>query len=131
MATVIMQKRDGITPGQYDALRDTVGWDRDVPAGETDQPWAPFTLQGVLGWLEPVYRRWLAQRPALLEDRRYVGPALTRVAVEHRGWERLTEEQVAQDSALPDGYRGGAYSEGWALIIGRFAVAAGAPPVLP
>jgi hypothetical protein len=26
----------------------------------------------VLGWLEPVYRRWLAQRPALLQDRRYV-----------------------------------------------------------
>jgi hypothetical protein len=33
MATVIMQKWDGITPGQYDALRETVGWDRDVPAG--------------------------------------------------------------------------------------------------
>jgi hypothetical protein len=27
---------------------------------------------GVLGWLEPVYRRQLAQRPALLQDRRYV-----------------------------------------------------------
>ena len=33
MTTVIMQKWDGITPGQYDALRETVGWDRDVPAG--------------------------------------------------------------------------------------------------
>ena len=33
MATVIMQKWDGITPGQYDALRESVGWDRDVPAG--------------------------------------------------------------------------------------------------
>jgi len=30
MATVIMQTWDGITPGQYDALRETVGWDRDV-----------------------------------------------------------------------------------------------------
>ena len=33
MATVIMQKWDGITPDQYDALRESVGWDRDVPAG--------------------------------------------------------------------------------------------------
>jgi hypothetical protein len=32
MATVIMQTWDGITPGQYDALRDTGGGDRDVPA---------------------------------------------------------------------------------------------------
>src|SRR5579862_9014412 len=33
MATVIMQKWDGLTPDQYDALREMVGWDRDVPAG--------------------------------------------------------------------------------------------------
>lgn len=33
MATVIMQTWDGITPVQYDALRESVGWDRDVPAG--------------------------------------------------------------------------------------------------
>ncbi len=33
MATVIMQTWDGITPGQYDALREAVGWHRDVPAG--------------------------------------------------------------------------------------------------
>lgn len=43
-----------------------------VAASHLDQPWAPSTLDGVLGWLEPVYRRWLAQRPALLQDRRYV-----------------------------------------------------------
>ena len=33
-----------------------------VAASHLDQPWAPSTLEGVLGWLEPVYRRWLAQR---------------------------------------------------------------------
>jgi len=33
MATVIMQKWDGITPDQYDALREIVRWDRDVPTG--------------------------------------------------------------------------------------------------
>jgi omega-hydroxy-beta-dihydromenaquinone-9 sulfotransferase len=43
-----------------------------VAASPLGQPWAPSTLEGVLGWLEPVYRRWLAQRPALLQDRRYV-----------------------------------------------------------
>ena len=43
-----------------------------VAASHLDQPWAPPTLDGALGWLEPVYQRWLAQRPALLQDRRYV-----------------------------------------------------------
>ncbi len=43
-----------------------------VAAWHLDQPWAPSTLDGVLGWLEPVYQRWLAQWPALLQDRRYV-----------------------------------------------------------
>jgi hypothetical protein len=46
-----------------------------------------------------------------------LGPALTRVTVEHRGWEALTEEQLAQDCALPGGYRSGAYSAGWATIL--------------
>jgi uncharacterized protein YndB with AHSA1/START domain len=54
-----------------------------------------------------------------------LGPALTRVAVEHRGWEQLTDEQLAEDCALPGGYTGGAYREGWALILGRLAAAAG------
>lgn len=43
-----------------------------VAASHLDQPWAPSTLEGVLGWLEPVYQWWLAQRPALLQDRRYI-----------------------------------------------------------
>jgi Activator of Hsp90 ATPase homolog 1-like protein len=46
-----------------------------------------------------------------------LGPALTRVSVEHRGWEALTEEQLAEDCALPGGYRSGAYSTGWAMIL--------------
>ncbi|MGB8961525.1 MAG: hypothetical protein WCC38_06165 [Pseudonocardiaceae bacterium] len=33
MATVIMQRWDGLTPKQYDGLREVVGWDRDIPAG--------------------------------------------------------------------------------------------------
>ena len=55
-----------------------------------------------------------------------VGPALTRVAVEHRGWETLTEEQLGEDCAAPGGYTSGAYSRGWALVLERF----GASPQL-
>ncbi len=54
-----------------------------------------------------------------------LGPQLTRVAVEHRGWERLTEEQLARDCALPGGYLGGAYREGWARILGCLAATTG------
>ncbi|MEO3859891.1 SRPBCC domain-containing protein [Acrocarpospora sp. B8E8] len=57
-----------------------------------------------------------------------LGPALTRVAVEHRGWEALSEAQLAQDCALPGGYTGGAYRDGWATILARLAAAAEAPP---
>ena len=57
-----------------------------------------------------------------------VGPGLTRVAVEHRGWERLTEEQIASDCVLPGGYLGGSYEKGWALILGRLATATGGQP---
>ena len=54
-----------------------------------------------------------------------LGPALTRVSVEHRGWEQLTDEQLAEDCALHGGYTGGAYRVGWARILGRLAAAAG------
>jgi uncharacterized protein YndB with AHSA1/START domain len=54
-----------------------------------------------------------------------LGPALTRVAVEHRGWEALTEEQLRQDCAMPGGYSSGGYITGWARILQQFAAAAG------
>jgi hypothetical protein len=54
-----------------------------------------------------------------------LGPLLTRVAVEHRGWEQLTEEQLAADCALRGGYLGGAYPEGWARILGCPAAVTG------
>ena len=54
-----------------------------------------------------------------------LGPSLTRVAVEHRGWEALTEEQLTEDCALPGGYRSGAYSAGWGAILARLASATG------
>jgi hypothetical protein len=52
-----------------------------------------------------------------------LGPSLTRVAVEHRGWEALSETQLSQDCALPGGYSGGAYTSGWATILARLSAA--------
>ncbi|MFI5069010.1 MAG: SRPBCC domain-containing protein [Streptosporangiales bacterium] len=50
-----------------------------------------------------------------------LGPALTRATVEHRGWEALSDTQLAEDCALPGGYAGGSYSAGWTRILDRFA----------
>jgi uncharacterized protein YndB with AHSA1/START domain len=55
---------------------------------------------------------------------RALGPALTRVSVEHRGWEALSDEQIAADCALPGGYANGSYARGWAQILARFVAAA-------
>jgi uncharacterized protein YndB with AHSA1/START domain len=54
-----------------------------------------------------------------------LGPRLTRVTVEHRGWEALTEEQLGEDCALPGGYTDGSYAAGWALILGRLGAVLG------
>ncbi|HEY6738724.1 MAG TPA: sulfotransferase [Actinopolymorphaceae bacterium] len=35
-----------------------------VVVSHLDQPWAPSTVDGVLAWLEPLYRRWLAWKAA-------------------------------------------------------------------
>ena len=53
-----------------------------------------------------------------------LGPALTRVAVEHRGWEALSDEQLAEDCALPGGYAGGSFDRGWTQILACFSQAA-------
>lgn len=50
-----------------------------------------------------------------------LGPGLTRVALEHRGWEHLTAEQLGEDCAEPGGYLTGSYSRGWQLVLERFA----------
>lgn len=53
-----------------------------------------------------------------------LGPSLTRVAVEHRGWEALSDEQLSEACALPGGYAGGVFSAGWDQILARLAAAA-------
>jgi hypothetical protein len=57
-----------------------------------------------------------------------LGPALTRVAVEHRGWEALTDEQLAADCALPGGYAGGSFDRGWAHILSCLGAAIDGSP---
>ena len=57
-----------------------------------------------------------------------LGPALTRVVVEHRGWDALTEEQLGEDCALPGGYNSGAYSDGWATVLASLAEMISAGP---
>jgi Activator of Hsp90 ATPase homolog 1-like protein len=54
-----------------------------------------------------------------------LGPRLTKAAVEHRGWEALSDEQIAEDCALPDGYSSGAYSAGWSIILARMTESIG------
>jgi hypothetical protein len=80
-----------------------LAWER--PAG--------FTMTWLL-FAEPTEVE-LAFRP--------LGPALTRVTVEHRGWERLSDAQLAQDCALRGGYLGGAVTAGWDRILTTFASA--------
>jgi omega-hydroxy-beta-dihydromenaquinone-9 sulfotransferase len=43
-----------------------------VAASHLDQPWAPSAPEATVNWLEPLYRRWLDQRPALLDHPGYV-----------------------------------------------------------
>jgi uncharacterized protein YndB with AHSA1/START domain len=81
----------------------------------------------LLAW-EPPHRfvmTWtLTPAPTEVElTFRALGPSLTRVEVEHRGGEALTDEQLAQTCVLPCGYYGGAYSTGWARILARLAAA--------
>lgn len=53
-----------------------------------------------------------------------LGPSLTKVSLVHSGWEKLSDDQLAEDCALPGGYHGGAFDKGWAIILGKFAEAA-------
>ncbi|MDQ4133210.1 MAG: SRPBCC domain-containing protein [Actinomycetota bacterium] len=47
---------------------------------------------------------------------RPLGPALTRVAVEHRGWERLSDAECAALTTGPN-----RYDTGWATVLAAFS----------
>jgi len=59
-----------------------------------------------------------------------LGPRLTKAAVEHRGWEALSDEQIAEDCALPGGYSSGAYPAGWSIILARMTESIGRAGVM-
>jgi hypothetical protein len=96
--------------------------------GRVFETWADGTVAdwGEIGVWTPPARftmSWLGTpRPTEVElGFADLGPSLTRVTVEHRGWEALTDEELAADCALPGGYSGGAYSEGWERVLAAFA----------
>jgi omega-hydroxy-beta-dihydromenaquinone-9 sulfotransferase len=70
-----------------------------VAASHLDQFWAPSTLGGVLDWLEPIYQRWLAQRPALLADGRYVEVKAENIAEDWPGGRRRLFERLGLPEA--------------------------------
>ena len=77
---------------------------------------------GVTAW-EPPRRFAMTWEilPAVTEVEvrfRALGPALTRVELEHRGWERLTEEQLAAATSVAGGY-----TEGWRQILEALRIA--------
>jgi uncharacterized protein YndB with AHSA1/START domain len=113
-----------------DRVRDITVEER--PGGRVYETWHDGTVVDwgeLLAWEPP--RRFVmtwAMTPASTEVElsfAVLGPALTRVTVEHRGWEALTSEQLGEDCALPGGYTGGAYSAGWATILDHLATTLG------
>jgi uncharacterized protein YndB with AHSA1/START domain len=95
----------------------SVGGDRvrDVtveprPDGRVYETWDDGTVREwgrLLAWQPPhrLVMSW-ACTPAVTEVEltfTALGPALTRVAVEHRGWEALNAEQLGRDCAQPGG----------------------------
>lgn len=98
------------------------------PGGRLFETWDDGTTVEwgeVLGW-DPPSGFTISWRPTPVVTEVEVtfqdlGPLLTRVGVEHRGWDALTSEQLGEDCAEPGGYLGGAYSSGWSAILATFA----------
>ena len=62
------------------------------------QQWAPSELEQAISWLEPVYARWLTQRPSLLDHARYVEARLEDLAAD---WP-TQRRQLFERLGLPD-----------------------------
>ena len=94
---------------------------------ETWRDGTQVTWGELLAWEPPerfVMTWTMTPVPTEVELRfRVLGPALTQVEVEHRGWEALSDDQLAEDCALPGGYLGGSYAAGWTRILARMVAA--------
>lgn len=78
----------------------------------------------VLTWDEPssFVMTWnVTGTPTVVELRfARIADTLTRVELEHRGWEHLSEAELGDECAVPGGYFGGAFHTGWQEILSRF-----------
>jgi hypothetical protein len=70
----------------------------NVVASHLHQSWAPHTLTDVINWLEPVYRRWLHQRPHLCTQAHYIEVRLEDAS---DGWPAMRPRLLAR-LGLPD-----------------------------
>lgn len=98
--------------------------------GQVIETWDDGTTQvwgDVLAWDEPTTfsMTWNVTGTPTIVELRFVevADAVTRVELEHRGWERLTEAELGEDCAVPGGYFGGAFHEGWREILSHYATA--------
>jgi uncharacterized protein YndB with AHSA1/START domain len=86
----------------------------------------------VLEWVPPegFVMTWNASGTPTEVELRFTAEAMdrTRVDLEHRGWENLSEAQLRADCALPGGYLGGSFNRGWDVILGAFLDAAERDP---
>ena len=110
------------------AVRDIVIERR--PGGRVYESWADGTEVAwgeVVAWEPPARFVMTWQQTPVPTEVEFsfaaLGPALTRITVEHRGWQALTEDQLGADCALPGGYLAGSYATGWTRILSRAAAA--------
>ena len=102
--------------------------------GRVYETWADGqtrTWGTLLAW-EPPSRfvmTWDIVEPRVTEVEltfRPLGPALTRVQVEHRGWEQITDAELEAISRKRE-----SYDVGWAMILRRFADTISADDAVP
>lgn len=102
----------------------------EAEGGEVVEVWDDGTTRvwgEVVEWDPPtgLTMTWNVTGTPTLVTLRFLALAdgLTRVELEHHGWERLTEAELGADCALPGGYDGGAFHEGWRRVLDRFRAA--------
>ena len=124
-----------LSAGHHQVRAVTVEREPDGRVYETWQDGSTIDWGRVTTWQPPVrFAMTWTMTPAVTHVEltfTALSPVLTRVAVEHRGWDSLTDQQLAEDCALPGGYTSGGYTSGWARILTALAAAAEASTLPP